>query len=106
MAMGIEEENVLKDELLSGPRKEITDVISDYGFDTDTPLWYYILREAECIGKQVQLGPVGGRIIAEVIIDAVRSDRNSYLSANPTWQPTIARQMTDILTFVENCYQG
>jgi Animal haem peroxidase len=107
LAMGMKKENVLTaPDLLSAPRKEITDVISKCDFDIDTPLWYYILREAEVFGKQLQLGPVGGRIVAEVIIGAVRSDPNSYLSVNPTWQPTIASRMANILTFVENCYHG
>src|SRR5262249_33712061 len=35
-------------------------------FDGRAPLWYYILREAEVLGRGERLGPVGGRIVAEV----------------------------------------
>ena len=34
-------------------------------FDGRAPLWYYILKEAEVDGGE-RLGPVGGRIVAEV----------------------------------------
>jgi hypothetical protein len=54
-----------------------------------TPLWYYILREAEHRGGGDRLGPVGGRIVAEVLIGLLRADPASYLSAQPGWQPTL-----------------
>lgn len=55
----------------------------------DTPLWYYILKEAESVslGKGRRLGPVGGWIVAETILGALRADPNSYLSINPAWKP-------------------
>lgn len=34
----------------------------------DTPLWYYMLKDAEKNVNQPQLGPVGGLIVAETII--------------------------------------
>ena len=57
-------------------------------FGEDTPLWYYILKEAEvkCNGKR--LGPVGGRIVAEVLIGLLDGDPASYLSVDPNWEPT------------------
>jgi hypothetical protein len=56
-------------------------------FNDNTPLWYYILKEAEvrCGGKK--LGPIGGRIVAEVLIGLLDGDPSSFLSAEPTWQP-------------------
>jgi hypothetical protein len=50
-------------------------------------IWYYILKEAEvrCGGKK--LGPIGGRIVAEVLIGLLDGDPSSFLSAEPTWQP-------------------
>ena len=53
-----------------------------------TPLWFYVLKEAEVMTDGAQLGPVGGRIVAEVIIGLIRGDGQSYLSQNPDWQPT------------------
>jgi hypothetical protein len=53
-----------------------------------TPLWFYILKEAEHRGGGDRLGPVGGRIVAEVLIGLLRADPASYLSLEPAWQPT------------------
>jgi hypothetical protein len=54
-----------------------------------TPLWFYILKEAEHRGGGDRLGPVGGRIVAEVLIGLVRADPTSYLSLEPDWEPTL-----------------
>ena len=56
-------------------------------FGENTPLWFYILKEAEvqCQGKK--LGPVGGRIVAEVLIGLLYGDPMSYLRVEPTWHP-------------------
>jgi hypothetical protein len=52
-----------------------------------TPLWYYVLREAELESAGETLGPVGGRIVAEVLVGLVQADPASYLSQNPRWRP-------------------
>jgi hypothetical protein len=59
-----------------------------------TPLWFYILREAETApganGRPLegtQLGPVGGRIVAEVVVGLLQGDPTSYLGARPSWRP-------------------
>ena len=55
-----------------------------------TPLWFYILKEAEHLGDGGdRLGPVGGRIVAEVLIGLLRADPGSYLALKPDWQPTL-----------------
>jgi hypothetical protein len=33
------------------------------------------------------LGPVGGRIVAEVFLGLMFGDNNSLLNLNPDWQP-------------------
>jgi hypothetical protein len=53
----------------------------------NTPLWYYILREAKLRGDGERLGPVGGRIVAEVLVGLLDGDSQSYLSQQPTWKP-------------------
>ncbi len=53
-----------------------------------TPLWFYVLREAQVTAGGEQLGPVGGRIVAEVIIGLIMGDRQSYLRQEPDWTPT------------------
>jgi hypothetical protein len=65
------------------------DVLIEHGFHEDTPLWYYILKEAEILGKGHSLGPIGSRIVAKVVVDALRADPNSYVSISPDWKPML-----------------
>jgi hypothetical protein len=51
------------------------------------PLWYYVLREAQVAAQGHHLGPVGGRIVAEVFIGLLMKDPSSYLRNDPTWTP-------------------
>jgi hypothetical protein len=53
-----------------------------------TPLWYYILCEAAHAANGSHLGPVGGRIVAEVLVGLLEGDPSSYLSQEPGWRPT------------------
>lgn len=69
-----------------------------------SPLWYYVLREAKvrCDGRR--LGPVGGRIVAEVLIGLLWGDPLSYLRVDPGWQPTLGQTpgqfaMPDLIRF-------
>jgi hypothetical protein len=57
--------------------------------EESTPLWYYVLREAEIVTGGRRLGPVGGRIVAEVLIGLLELDAASYLTVNPRWRPTL-----------------
>jgi len=56
------------------------------GWTGETPLWYYVLREADARTRGVRLGPVGGRIVAEVLITMLDRDPTSVL-ADPGWRP-------------------
>jgi hypothetical protein len=57
------------------------------GLAEDTPLFYYILKEAELKAGGLTLGPMGSHIISEVIQSALESDPDSYLSViGPKWQ--------------------
>ncbi|HET6989535.1 MAG TPA: peroxidase family protein [Kribbella sp.] len=72
-----------------------------------TPLWFYILKESEHLGGGDRLGPVGGRIVAEVLIGLLRADPASYLSLEPDWQPTLPAagptfDLTDLLIAAES----
>lgn len=53
------------------------------------PLWFYVLKEAEKRANSDHLGPVGGRIVAEVLIGLLAGDPLSYLSVQPLWKPTL-----------------
>jgi hypothetical protein len=52
-----------------------------------TPLWYYILCEAHVRSRGLQLGPIGGRIVAEVLVGLLEGDPQSYLRQWPAWTP-------------------
>lgn len=78
------------------------------GLEASTPLWYYVLKEAELMTDGQRLGPVGGRIVAEVFVGLLALDLGSYLSARPRWRPTLPTRsgavtgdftMVDFLTF-------
>ena len=69
---------------------ELADV-REWGFDEETPLWFYILREADVYHHGQKLGPVGGRIVAEVLIGLLEGDRLSFVQANPKWKPSLGR---------------
>ncbi len=51
------------------------------------PLWYYVLREARVKAGGRHLGPVGGRIVAEVFLGLMSRDPSSYLRKAPNWKP-------------------
>jgi len=51
------------------------------------PLWFYILREAKLTAGAAHLGPVGGRIVAEVLVGLLAGDPLSYLNVSPNWKP-------------------
>ena len=42
--------------------------LASHGWRDETPLWFYILREADVVGDGDRLGPVGGRIVGEVLV--------------------------------------
>ncbi len=68
---------------------------------TRTPLWFYILREAEL--NNGRLKGVGGRIVAETFHRAIEGSRFSIVR-DPTWKPTLGPrpgtfEMTDLLFF-------
>jgi hypothetical protein len=62
------------------------------------PLWYYILREAAALAGGEHLGPVGGRIVCEVLFALLELDPSSYRTVSPGWKP-IVRGRTDTTKF-------
>lgn len=53
------------------------------------PLFVYVLREAEQSAEGRRLGPVGGRIVAEVLVGLLACDPTSFYREKPKWQPRI-----------------
>ena len=60
------------------------------GWSGETPLWYYILREADVREGGSRLGPVGSRIVGEVLIGLVDLDPGSVRHAPKSWKPSAA----------------
>lgn len=61
-----------------------------HGWTAETPLWLNVLKEADARGDGDRLGPVGGRIVAEVLIGIIRNDPESFLAEAPDWRPAKA----------------
>ena len=70
-----------------------------------TPLWFYCLREADVKGDGRRMGPVGGRIIGEVMIGLIQGDPMSYLKLEPDWTPILGSDdqftIVDLFRFAE-----
>jgi hypothetical protein len=82
-------------------------VAKKHGLHVQTPLWYYILKEAEQRGGGERLGPVGATIVSEVFVGLVQGDPLSYVRKKGThWTPTLPSKtpgeftMADLLRFV------
>ena len=59
------------------------------GWTGGTPLWLYVLLESAARGDGERLGPVGGRIVAEVLTGLIDADPESYRAVEPRWTPTL-----------------
>jgi hypothetical protein len=96
------------DEIITGSGGAELDRLSPQertAFASRTPLWFYILREAELNGGR--LTGVGGRLVAEVFHRAIEGSRIS-IARNPAWHPTLGPdpdtfRMVDLLLFA---FQG
>jgi hypothetical protein len=92
------------DEIATGPDGAIA---KKHGLHLRTPLWFYILKEAEQRGNAERLGPVGATIVSEVFVGLVHGDHLSYLwLKGKQWKPTLPSKtpgdftMADLLRFV------
>lgn len=76
-------------DLTSGPAGAELD---SAGLADATPLWFYILKEAEVAADGQHLGPLGSILVAETLIGLVLNDPTSYWHAGngTTWSPSDA----------------
>jgi hypothetical protein len=91
----IKQNDVLTDDELTSTvpatNDNATPILAKGWMRCHTPLYYYLLKEAEVRGKGGKLGPIGSRIVAEVFHSILREDQNSYLNkltfnwALPSW---------------------
>ncbi len=81
---------------------------SEFNLHLETPLWYYILKEAEVQAEGKYLGQVGSRILAEVFVGLLQGDNSSFMIQYPDWKPTLEPldtrtpgdfKMSDLLKF-------
>ena len=74
-----------------GQTENVSIVSLHPGFRNKSPLWFYILSEAQQAfvnnDTAIRLGPVGGRIVAEVFAGLMLGDSHSFLSQDPNWKP-------------------
>lgn len=80
-------------------------------FGGKTPLWYYILKEAEVLKRGVKLGPVGSRIVAETLVGIIANSPDSILRPSEWTAPLYTErqaldgsprfEMADLLHFAD-----
>jgi hypothetical protein len=91
-------------EIASGPDGQVA---KKQGLDKATPLWYYILKEAQVRHNGERLGPVGSTLVSEVFVGLIHGDTKSFLWQAKNWKPTLPSAkpgtflMTDLLRLVD-----
>jgi hypothetical protein len=71
-----------------------------------TPLWYYVLKEAEHHHKGERLGPMASTIVAETFLGMIHGDHQSFLWLRSNWTPELPSAqpghftMVDLIRFV------
>ena len=76
--------------------------LAPFGMDRSTPLWFYVLREAEIMRFGARLGPVGARIVGEVFLGLLDADPMSFPNVDQQWTPVFGTggdfKIADLLT--------
>jgi hypothetical protein len=80
--------------------QEQVQVLEDAEFLRRTPLWYYILAEAALLEDGQRLGPVGGTIVAEVLVGLIRRSENSILGPSG-FEPTLPSAQPGTFTLTD-----
>src|SRR6266446_7998197 len=62
-------------------------ITASTGWRGETPLWYYVLREADACTGGHRLGPVGGKIVTEMLVGLIDADTTSFRHDNQEWRP-------------------
>ncbi|HVJ55275.1 MAG TPA: heme peroxidase family protein [Aliidongia sp.] len=112
----LQDNQILIGQGVDTPDAPLPNIVSVGGpaFTNNCPLWTYVLAEA-MQNKTVmttpttesvqittpQLGPVGGRLVAEVFYGLLFADPGSYLSKNPHWTPPGWGQDFTLKSFVK-----
>jgi hypothetical protein len=102
--LGVAVTPLTKKEILEGRNGAVLDGLTANErttFAENTPLWFYVLREAEL--NRGRLTGVGGRIVAETFHRAMEGSRFSIVR-DPAWRPDLGPdnktfRMVDLLLF-------
>ncbi len=77
------------------------------GLEHETPLFYYVLKEAELRAEGLSLGPVGSHIVGTVLIGLLNADPHGYVTGAgnawklPRWQfPSGSREPVNSIAAV------
>jgi hypothetical protein len=101
---GVNVTRLKKAQIRDGKSGVVLDTLSKAQRDavlTNTPLWFYVLREAELNGGRLK--GVGARIVAETLHRAIEGSQASIVR-DAAWQPTLGPnsttfRMVDLLLF-------
>lgn len=104
---GVDVKVLTADEIIGSELTNLSQQLRDE-LTAGTPLWLYILREAEHNGGR--LGGVGGRIVAETFHRAMEGSDNSILR-DPSFSPNLGPgsgvfRMTDLLRVAYDASRG
>jgi Animal haem peroxidase len=76
-----------EEELQRNNSDAVNAALTEGGFLQTTPLWFYVLKEAETRANGNSLGEVGSQIVVETLIGQLRADPESYLNQDGGWSP-------------------
>ena len=85
-ALGVEK--LTEDELKQGNSPEVNEALENGDFLDNTPLWFYVLKEAEVKEEGNRLGEVGSRLVVETQLGVMKNDKGSYLNEKNGWDPS------------------
>jgi hypothetical protein len=81
-------EALSSDQLTAG---DIGETLVQGGFVEHTPLWFYVLKEAEVLCDGMRLGPLGTHLVAQTLVGLVVHGPNTYFheagSDDGRWHP-------------------
>jgi hypothetical protein len=77
-----------RDELGRNSNDKTRQALEQGGLFERTPLWFYVLKEAEVREGGERLGEVGSRLVAETFVGVLLADPESYLAKDPSWDPS------------------
>jgi hypothetical protein len=93
VAQACGQEPLTEQELTTNSVGDETDqgrILREAGLSSETPLWYYILKESEVRRNGNRLGPLGSYLVGETIHAALRADPESILNqpdnCPPMWR--------------------